>query len=51
MNEPRPRLQLPKSPELDRLHLRAGEKRDAGSSEMYLRSLLGDEVYEMWDND
>lgn len=50
-NNDRPRLRLPVSPELDRLHIRAGEKINAGESERYLRDLLGDEVYEMWDND
>lgn len=50
-NNDRPRLQLPVIPELDQLHLRADEKKHAGVNERYLRSLLGDEVYEMWDND
>lgn len=50
-NADRPKLQLPITPELDQMYVRASEKVDMGKNERYLRSLLGDEVYEMWDND
>lgn len=46
-----PKLQLPVTPDLDRLHIRAAEKNVMNQSERYMRNLLGDEVYEMWDND
>lgn len=35
----------------DQRELRRVAKSDAGASERYLRALLGDDVYEAWDND
>ena len=39
------------SPEDDRRELRRVAKMDAGVNEKYLRSLMGDDEYEAWDND
>lgn len=41
----------PKSIEDDQRELRRIEKLDAGANERFLRSLLGDDEYEDWDND
>ena len=41
----------PKTVDDDRRELRRAAKRDAGASERYLRDLVGDDVYERWDND
>jgi hypothetical protein len=46
-----PKLQLPVTPDLDRLHIRAAEKNVMSQSERFMRDLLGDEGYEAWDND
>ena len=35
----------------DQRELRRMAKRDADANERYLRDLLGDDVYEYWDND
>lgn len=49
--EVRQKLALPITPDLDRLHLRAAERRVTSESERFMRDLLGDEVYETWSND
>ena len=41
----------PVTVEDDQRELRQVEKIDAGANERYLRDLLGDDVYEDWDND
>jgi hypothetical protein len=41
----------PVAVEDDQRELRKVEKLDAGANERYLRDLLGDDVYEDWDND
>jgi hypothetical protein len=47
-------LRLPggvRTPEDDRRELRRVAKAGAGASERFLRDLMGDDVYEDWDND
>jgi hypothetical protein len=39
------------APEDDQRELRRVAKMDAGANERYLRSLMGDDEYEAWDND
>lgn len=41
----------PNTADDDRRELRRAARRDAGASERYLRDLMGDDVYEDWDND
>jgi hypothetical protein len=53
MNEPE-YLRLeggPTTVEDDQRELRRIAKHDADSNERYLRNLMGDDEYEVWDND
>lgn len=42
---------LQPTPESDRAEIRRLAKEDASLNERYLRDLMGDDVYEDWDND